>query len=183
MKNKRTVLLLGFLLIAGALGCGITDTVISNVVGGSMGNTVANLWADVPPLQGAQKQSLDLPVTAQLAIQGMLKASAASSEVGLDSFDWIAFTTNQTPQQVATFYNQDRMTSAGWNLKDAPGCTAGADASSGGGFCMFGKGKGSASEKGSLLFIVLAQDDKTKQTQVFYVRLDGLVTATPTRKP
>ena len=183
MKNKRTVPLLGFLLIAGALGCGITDTVISNVVGGSKGNTVVNLWADVPPLQSAQKQSIDLPVTAQLAIQGMLKASAASSDVGLDSFDWIAFTTNQTPQQVAAFYNQDRMTSAGWNLKDAPGCTASTDASVGGGFCMFGKGKGSASEKGSLLFIVLAQDDKTKQTQVFYVRLDGLVTATPTKKP
>lgn len=179
MKNKWQMLLLGLVVFAGLLGCGVTDTVLSNIVGGSKGNTVASLWSDVPPIQGAQKQSLDMPIAAQLAIQGMMKASASSSDVSLKQFDWIGFTTSQTPDQVAAFYTTDRMKAAGWDMQDQPGCGASAGALSGGeGFCVFGKGK--PSEKQTVLFIVLAQDAKTKQTQVFYVRLEGIVTATPT---
>jgi hypothetical protein len=182
VKRNLQALSLAALVAWGLLGCSLTDTLLSNVVGGSKGNTVASLWSDVPPPQGGQKVALDLPVTVQLAIQGMIKASASSSDVSLDSFDWIAFSTSQTPEQVAAYYNMDRMKAAGWNLQDQPGCSASADSSSGGGgFCMFGKGQGTANQKGALLFIVLGQDDKTKQTQVFYVRLEGIVNKTPTK--
>ena len=164
------------------LGCGLIDTLVSNTVGGAKGNTVSNLWSDVPPLTGAQKVTLDLPITVQLVIQGLIKASASSNDVQLDQFDWIAYSTTQTPPQVAAFYSNAKMAATGWNLKDMPGCTIGSDPSSGGGFCVFGKGKATANEKGAILFIMLAQDDKTKQTQVYFVRLEGIINlATPTK--
>lgn len=182
MKRTIYILALGPALLFGLLACGVTDTVLSNVAGGSKGNTVANLWPDVPPIPGAQKLSLDLPLTMQLAIQGMIKASASSSDVNLSAFDWIAFTTAQTPDQVSAFYSLDRMKAAGWSSDNQMGClgtTATTPVS--GGFCIFSKGQ--PGQKQSVLFIVPAEDNQTKQTQVFYVRLEGIVTATPTRSP
>ncbi len=182
MKRKLKAFALITLLFFGALGCSITDTLLSNAVGGSKGNTVANLWSDVPPLPGAQKIALDLPVTVQLAIQAMVKASASTSDVNLDQFDWIAFSTPQTPDQVTAFYSMDRMTQLGWNSKDQPGCNAGTETSGiAGGFCAFAKGAATPNDKGAVLIIVAAQDYKTKTTQVYYVRLEGVVNKTPTK--
>jgi len=182
MKKQFQFLALAFVAVIALLGCGLTDQLVANTVGGAKGNTVSNLWSDVPPIPGAQKQNIDLPITVQLAIQGLIKAGAASNEVQLDQFDWIAYSTTQTPQQVGAFYSKEKMTAAGWNAKDAGGCSIGGDANGGGGICAFGKGKATANEKGSGLFIILAQDDKTKQTQVYFVRLEGIViTATPTK--
>ncbi len=189
MKNKLYAGLVTTAIFFALLGCGIIDQVVNNTVGGAIGgakgNTVSNLWSDVPPIQGAQKLSLDLPLTVQLGIQALIKTSAASEGGSIDSFDWIAYTTNQTPQQVATFYSAQRMQGAGWKSdKDQPGCVSGNDTSGiGGAFCAFAKGKGTPNEKASVLFIVPVQDDKTKQTQVFYVRLEGITfEKTPTPK-
>jgi hypothetical protein len=174
MRNKWYGVVIGAMMFLGVLGCGLTDTVLSNVVGGSKGNTVAALWPDVPAIQGAQREAMDLPLPVQVAIQGLMKASASSSDAKLDKFDWIVFTTPQTPQDVFSFYANDRMASQGWNVKDQPGCTGGtASSGAAGGVCIFGKG--AAGTQQSVLFIVLGQDDKTKQTQVFYVRIDGIL--------
>lgn len=182
MKRKIRIVALGALVFFGMLGCSVTDTILNNTVGGSKGNSVANLWQDVPSLPGAQKLALDMPVTVQLAIQAFMKTSASSGDVSLDQFDWIAYSTPQTPDQVTAYYSLDRMTQQGWNLKDQPGCTGGTDTSGvGGGICLFGKGQATATNKGDVLVIFLAQDDKTKQTQVFYIRLAGIVNKTPTK--
>ncbi len=188
MKTKLYAAFAALAIFFGLLGCGIIDQVLNNAVGGAIGgakgNTVSNLWSDVPPIQGAQKLSLDLPLTAQLMIQALIKTSASSQGGNIDSFDWIAFSTSQTPQQVAAFYTSQRMQAAGWKLdKDQPGCVSGSDTSGiGGAFCAFAKGKGTTSEKGAILFIVPVQDDQTKQTQVYYVRLEGIITGgTPSR--
>ncbi len=181
MNRKWPMLMFGLFGLV-LLSCGVTDTVISNVAGGSKGNTVASLWSDVPTIPGAQKQSLELPISMQLAIQGLIKASAASGDVNLDRFDWIAYTTSQTPVQVTALYSHERMLAAGWSSDNQPGCSSGSDTSGlGGGFCIFARGK--APEKQSVLFIILAQDESTKQTQVYYVRMDGNFTGTPTRSP
>lgn len=184
MKRQILGLALGWLLIVGLAGCGLADSMIGNVMGGSKGNTVASLWPDVPSIQGAQKSTLDLPLTVQLAIQGAIKASASNSDVNLDSFDWIAYSTTQTPDQVSKFYTLDRMKTAGWVLPDQPGCTVGnssKDANISGGFCLFGKGQATPTDKGTLLLMIMAQDDSTKQTQIFYVRLTGVINKTPTK--
>lgn len=182
MKEKFQMVALSALVFFGLLGCALINTVVNNTVGGSKGNSVASLWSDVPTLPGAQKIALELPVTVQLAIQAVMKTSASSSDVSLDQFDWIAYSTPQTADQVTAYYTLDRMTHLGWNSKDQPGCNAGSDTSGvGGGVCFFAKGKATPTDKGDVLIIILAQDDTTKQTQVFYIRLAGIVNKTPTK--
>ena len=121
-------------------------------------------------------------MTVQLAIQALMKTSASSNEVSLDKFDWIAYSTPQTIDQVSAYYTKERMTALGWSATDQPGCNTGADTSGlAGGICVFAKGQATPNDKGAVLFIVLGQDDKTKQTQVYYVRLEGVITKTPTK--
>ena len=172
MKNQLIRVISTVLIASVLLGCGAVSTVTNLAGVGKSAGTVQNLWSDVPPLDGAQKANLDLPLPAQLAVQAFAKASAADSQVQLDKFDLIAFTTSQAPQDVTGFYTQERMAALGWTLKDQPGCTGATNEQGvGGAICIFGK---PGTDKQSLLFIALGQDDKTKQTEVFYVRFDGL---------
>ena len=171
MKTRLTFIL-GIILVTGLLlGCGMVSTASTLVNGGKGEGTVQNLWPDVPPLDGAKKVDSQLPLTARLAIQAIVKASASSNDVKLDQLNFIAFTTAKTPQDVTAFYTQERMAAAGWNVKDQPGCTGLSSEGGGGGLCIFGKD----SAEQSVLFIAMAEDGKTKQTQVFYVRFDGLI--------
>lgn len=169
MKGKY-VLLVGLVLLGAlAAGCDLAK----NITGQNAG-TVANLWADVPALDGATKLNLDIPLPVQLIVQGFIQAANndSSNDVKLDKFDFIAYQTAQSPQQVAEFYTTERMQAAGWNSEDAVGCTAGTDNTSGAtGFCVFGK-KGDGGKQ-TILLILPVQDNQTKQTQVFYIRFEG----------
>ncbi len=166
---KRGLLLLGLLaLVITVTACGA----VSSLTGGK-GGTVSTMWPDVPVFEGATKSNIDLPLPMRLAIQGIVKASAQSNDTQLDKFDFIAYTTPKTPEDVAAFYTQERMAAAGWNQADQPGCAGAGGNTAGfaGGFCVFGKQDG---DKGSALFIIAANDEKSQQTQLFYVRFDGI---------
>ena len=150
-------------------GCGAADALL----GGSKGGTVTKLWADVPAMDGATQSDIAMPLAAKLILQGVMKASAQSEGASLESFDFIAFTTSKTPEEVQKFYTNEKMVSAGWNGKDQPGCTGGTnDAGLGGAICIFGKGDG-PDKGGAALFMMVGQDEKTKQTNIFYVRMEG----------
>lgn len=169
----KKILVMALAAALALTGCGAVSNVVGNAIGGKS-NTAANLWPDVPALDGAAKTNVDIPLPLKLAAQAMVKASAASNDAKLDSFDVIAFSTKKTPQDVGAFYTAAKMQGLGWNLADQPGCMVGSDSSSaGGGFCMFGK-KNADGKTGSVLLLALAQDDKTKDTQVFYMRFDGV---------
>lgn len=169
MKGKH-VLVIGLVLLgAFAAGCDLAR----NFTGQNAG-TVANLWADVPALDGATKVNLDIPLPMQLIIQGFIQAANndSSSDVKLDKFDFIAYQTAQTPEQVEDFYSAERMKAAGWNSEDAVGCAGSTENSSGvPGLCVFGK-KGDGGKQ-TILLILPVPDDQTKQTQVFYIRFEG----------
>ncbi|MBI4670672.1 MAG: hypothetical protein HY741_03260 [Chloroflexi bacterium] len=169
MRIKCVLLILVVLVGVLVAGCDLAK----NVTGQNAG-TVANLWSDVPALDGATKVNLDLPLPVQLIIQGFIQAANndSSSDTRLDKFDFIAYQSALTPQQVAEFYTLEKMQAAGWNSSDTPGCTAGTgDTSGSAGFCVFGKtGDGG---KQTVLLILPVQDDQTKQTQVFYIRFEG----------
>jgi len=167
------LLALCFLLAVASLasGCGLAK----NLTGQNAG-TVSELWSDVPALDGATKANIDIPLPLQLIIQGFIQAANAdkSNTTKLDKFDFIAFQTDMTPQQVGEFYTLDKMKAAGWNAEDMPGCATGADtsgAASAAGFCVFGKtGDGG---KSTALMIIPFKDDNQKQTQVFFVRFEA----------
>ena len=143
--------------------CGIINTL---TCGGGPG-TVSTLWADVPAFTGASKANLDLPLPAKLAVQGVFQGK----------LDFISYTTGSPMQDVQNFYSAERMQATGWNAESG-GCTGNASANPlpQGAFCFFGK-KEEGKDIG--LAIVITQDDKTRQTQIFYVRIDVTTTPTP----
>ncbi len=169
MNIKNKMIGFGLAALLTLSGCGAADALL----GGSKGGTVTTLWADVPALDGATQSDIAMPLAAKLILQGMIKASAQSEGAKLDSFDFIAFTTSKTPEEVQNFYTIEKMTAAGWNGKDQPGCTGGkSDAGLGGAICIFAKGDG-PDKGGAALFMMIGQDEKTKQTNIFYVRVEG----------
>jgi len=166
MKTKHLLVLAAAVLVA-AMGCGLLDSVVNQAVsGGKPAGTVADLWSDVPKMDGMNKVNMDLPLPAQLAIKAIAQGN----------LDFIAYTTNKTPADVVNFYSADRMKSAGWN-SDSSGCSAsaGTTGGAGGGICVFER---TISGKDNVLMIVIAQDDQSKQTQLFFVRVSDMGTPT-----
>lgn len=169
MNIKKTMIGFGLAAMLTLSGCGVADSLL----GTSKGGTVTKLWADVPPMDGATQSDIGMPLAAKLIFQGIIKAQAGSNGDKLDSFDFIAYTTPKTPDEVQQFYTKEKMVSAGWDGKDQPGCTGGTnDQGLGGAVCVFGKGDG-PDKGGAALFMMIGQDEKSKQTQIFYVRIEG----------
>jgi hypothetical protein len=161
MRTKPILILLLAAVLLATAGCG-----------GGKGGTVSNMWSDVPTLPDSKKADFKLPLPIRLIMQTAVKASASDSDVNLDKFDFLGYSTSKSPQEVTEFYTQERMSEAGWNKTDQPGCMSGSDGQGlgGGGFCVFGKDDGN---KQSVLFIATAQEEGKNDTQVFYVRFDG----------
>ena len=174
MRNKKMLLLVAAAMLL-TMACGMFNGVSGLVNGQNSGTAITQMWADVPQMEGMTKANIDLPLPAKLAIQGFVK----SSSKGDGSLDFISFTTKSTAQDIYSFYSLDKMTAAGWNLKDQTGCAGDQTTTAGGGFCFFGKE--SEGNTGSVLSIFVAEDAKTKETTVFFVRVD--VKNIPTKEP
>ncbi len=159
MKRKTALFLVLVLTIAALTACG----------GGSSSKSI---WPDVPIPPDAKGSDVRLPLPMRLLIQAAMRASASSNDVDVDKFDFVGYTTAQTPQQVAEFYSTERMSAAGWQVAEGLGCTTGMDEQSsiGGGFCMFAK---DGDSQQSVLFIATASEDNAKKTNIFFVRFDG----------
>jgi hypothetical protein len=154
MRTSTSILAL-ILVLAVAISCRLAETLTGNPKAG----TVSSLWPDVPPLAGATKADLEIPLGARLAIRAMMQGK----------INFIAFTTDQSAQGVKDFYSNERMKAAGWTPSDK-GCIGDTDdKDSHGAVCLF-KRKDGKMEEG--LAIVLAQDEKTKKTEIFYARID-----------
>jgi hypothetical protein len=143
------------LVLAVAISCRLVE----NLGGGPKAGTVSSLWPDVPPLAGATKADLEIPLGARLVIRAMTQGKV----------NFIAFTTDQSASDVQAFYSNERMKTAGWTPNDK-GCIGDTeDQKSQGAVCFF-KRKDGPREEG--LAIVLAQDEKTKKTEIFYARIE-----------
>ena len=152
MRNTILVLLLA---VTACSSCRMIDT----LSGSGKAGTVNSLWPDVPPIAGATKADLALPLGARLAIRAAMQGKVS----------FIAFSTEQTPQEVQNFYTRERMKAAGWTAAER-GCISDTeDKESQGAVCLFDHQSGSKKEG---LAIVLAQDEKSKQTDIFYARID-----------
>ena len=176
MAQKRLFILAWVLFLLGGLSsaCGVLDTMTSAVTGGTKSGSVDKLWVDVPPMQGATQADLGLPAVAQLAIQSVAQGK----------FEFIAYTTDRSGNDVANYYSKEAMQAAGWADTSQPGCTSGmiggSNQQQGGAYCVFGRKEAG---KDIRLFIVALADDKTKKTQLYYVRVDATSSATPTPTP
>jgi hypothetical protein len=155
MRATTSILALT-LVLAVAVSCRLAET----LTGDPKAGTVSSLWPDVPPLAGATKADLELPLGPRLAIRAAMQGRV----------NFIAFTTDQSAQAVKDFYTNERMKAAGWTAIDK-GCVADTqDQETHGALCLF-KRKDGQKEEG--LAIILARDEKTKKTEIFYVRVDA----------
>ena len=154
MKAFTPVLAL-ILIAAVALSCRFAES----LTGDPKAGTVSSLWPDVPPLAGATKADLEIPLGARLAIRALMQGK----------INFIAFTTDRSATEVQAFYSKERMRAAGWtpNEKGCIGDTE--DKDNHGAICFFQRKDGNKAEG---LAIVVAQDTKTKQTEIFYARID-----------
>ena len=151
------------LLTTAVLSCRFAES----LTGDPKAGTVSSLWPDVPPFAGAEKADLQIPLGARLAIRAFMQGK----------INFIAFTTDQSATDVQDFYTNERMKAAGW-LSDK-GCVGDTeDKNHHGAVCLYthrhemNSGANSDGSKDEGLAIVVAYDDKTKKTQIFYVRID-----------
>jgi hypothetical protein len=85
-------------------------------------------------MDGPSKTDTQIPLAMNLAREAYLEA-ASQSQAGQD---YVAFTSNKQPADVSAYHTADRMTAAGWNNQDAPGCVYDTSAvTSAGAFCIF----------------------------------------------
>jgi hypothetical protein len=170
------------------MSCSLASTVVNGVAnkvgnvvtGGGDAGTVAQLWPDVPKMDGLTQENLQLPVAAKIALEGVMNASMG----GKGTINFIAFTTTKTTQDIVDYYTTDKMTAAGWNQPDQAGCTStnsdtnGSTPGVGGGICFFGRNM--ENNKQAMLGIFIGQDSSTNKTQVFFMRIEA---AAPTPTP
>ncbi|HUI88559.1 MAG TPA: hypothetical protein VLX61_07510 [Anaerolineales bacterium] len=181
MKMKFALLIL---FLSASLACGLLNNAVNQAVGsGSNYQTVSSLWSDVPPMDGLQPSQMDLPLPVKLLMRTILGNLGRLNPQGQDqttgNIDWIVFTTTKSPTDVENFYTNARMVASGWDDAGQDStCVSSNDASSAqvGAFCAFQKQKDNTQ-----LAIIITQDASTKQTDVFFLRLQESPTAVPTQ--
>lgn len=181
----RRVIVLGFLVVAlpMVLACGLTNTITNTVAGGGNYTQASAMWSDVPQMDGlTPNPTADLPTGVKLIMRLVLGNLGRLNGPGQDqttgNIDWLAFNSTGSPDDVMNYYTADRMTAAGWDQADSSGCqNSSSDGTSPGSvFCVFGK---QANGTQTLLAVIATQDANTKQTSVFFLRLEEAA-ATPT---
>ena len=161
MKSKVMVLslLVGALIFTSA--CGMVSTLLS----GRSSGTVNDLWADVPRMDGMTKADMEMPLAAHLALQAMLQGR----------MDFIAYTTDGTPQSVLDFYTTERMAEQGWTTENGMGCFSDAETNAAGTICAYSK---TTDGKNEVLALVAANDEETNKTAIFFARVATSAEAT-----
>ena len=163
---RKPTAILGLVLIVGVV---VSCRMVESLTGNKNAGTVSSLWPDVPPFEGAKKADLQIPLGARLALRAMMQGK----------INFIAFTTDKSAQDVQNFYTNDRMKSAGWTPNEK-GCVGDTEGEKSQGAVCFYQRKDKGLQEG--LAIILAQDEKTKETDIFYARIDMTPpTPSPTR--
>ncbi len=146
------------------LGVVVSCRMIESLAGGEKAGTVSDLWPDVPRFEGAKKADLQIPLGPRLILRAVMQGK----------INFIAYTTEKSAQDVKDFYTNERMTSAGWTPHEK-GCVGDTeDQKNQGAACFYERKNGSKQE---VLAIIVAEDDKTKQTNIFYARIDTTPTS------
>ena len=154
MKTRNTFLMC-LLVLTLCISCRLVDSLTTNESAG----TVERLWADVPAFDGATKAEMTVPLGVRLMIRAAMQGKV----------NFIAFTTDKSAQEVQDFYSVERMKSAGWKTDDK-GCFGDTEGKKSEGTVCFFTRKDESKEEG--LAIILAEDEQSGQTDIFYARID-----------
>jgi hypothetical protein len=131
-------------------------------------------------LTPSQLEDLPLPIKLLMrtVIGNMGKLNPAGTDQTTGNVDWISFNSTGTPDDIKNFYTMDRMTGAGWDQTQSDSCLSGSDQGMPqvGAFCVFGKEQNGLQ---TMLAIFATQDETTKQTSAFFLRLEVAATPAP----
>ncbi len=185
--NKSIITALIAVLALAAVSCSAVNTAVNSaanqVVGGTNNMTVASqLWPDVPKMDSLAPSQMDMPLPVKLIMRAALGNLGRLNKAGEDqttgNIDWIVFTTSKTSDDVKNFFTAARMTVQGWEASKDFTCVSGSEqgVAQVGVFCVFQK---QAASQTTELLIVAAPDDQTKQTNLFFLRLEVAGTPTP----
>ncbi len=170
MKNVPASILFGVLALL-VMSCNLFDKFIG---GDENMKRATELWSDVPRMEDLTPSDMEMPLAIKLLMRTILGNLGRLNEEGEDKttgdIDWIVFTSSKTPTEVRDFYTNSRMTSFGsWEASKNSTCLDGSDKGISGVFCVFQK---QSDKKQIGLAIVAAQDDQTKKTNIFFLRLE-----------
>jgi hypothetical protein len=130
--------------------------------------SVAQLWSDVPPLEGMkQSQQTEMPLAIRALARPFLNALMGGLNNGKGAGHWdVAFfvLSGKTTRDVEAFYVPARMRNYGWQQQG--GCANMSQAT----FCSFQKKEGN---KGTGLLVIAADDDEHKSTALYYIRQEA----------
>lgn len=156
MVARKPMAILALLLLLGVV---VSCRMVESLTGGEKAGTVSNLWPDVPPFEGATKTDLQIPLGYRLILRAAMQGK----------INFIAFNTTRSAQEVKDFYSAERMKAAGWTPSDK-GCIGDTDDKKNqGAVCTFQRKDGARQEG---LAIIVAENEKSKLTDIFYARID-----------
>lgn len=170
MRRYMTSALVAVMLLA-VMSCSLVD----RFTGGADMKPVAQLWPDVPAMDGLTRTEEDMPIGTKLILRTIIGNLGLMNKDGEDrstgDIDWTWYSGNKTVADVQAFYSADKMASAGnWEKgKNAP-CIDGKEKGVDGTICVFQKKVG---DRSAGLIIMAMTDDKTKKTDVYYLRIEG----------
>ena len=183
--NKRKIIIFLVVTALALLACDVSglanvaQQAASDVTSGGSGSgltSVSELWADVPRMDGLTGSDIEMPLVTKIFMQSLM--SSALNDANANA-DLAVFSTTQSVADVQAFYSSERMQAAGWDSSEgADTCFGGGEAGAQdvGLFCVFSK-QDSSSQTG--LMIIATQNTDNNNTDIFFVRLEGLTTPTP----
>jgi hypothetical protein len=129
---------------------------------------VAQLWSDVPPLEGmTPSQQTEMPLAIRVIARPFLDAMMRGLNNGKEAGHWdVAFyvLNGKTTRDVEAFYVPARMQKYGWQQQG--GCATANQLT----FCSFQKKEG---DKAAGLLIISADDQEHKSTALYFLRQDA----------
>jgi hypothetical protein len=174
--KRKSLSLLHLLLIPVVLACGIVNTVTDSVTGGDSFKPAAELWSDVPRMDGLTPGELEeLPLPVKLLMRTILgnlgRLNAEGEDQTTGNVDWISYDHSGAPQDVSSFYTAELMAANGWEAESSAACAAGSatGVAESGVFCSFQKTENGIQK---LLTIIATQEDASEPTSVFFLRLE-----------
>ena len=169
---KRIQIGVLFAVLTVATACSLPNPLKGGGGGGDSSFKVASeLWSDVPKMDGLSPSKLEMPLFIKVLMRTSL--NQVGGRGGKDTGDWIVFETSKTPDEIKSFYSNQRMADAGWDKTEKSTCLSGSDQgiSQVALVCVFGKQVG---DKDIGLMMVTAQDQGTRKSNVFFVRVEVL---------
>ena len=174
MKKVHLSVIFVVLILSG-LSCRLAGRLAERAAGGddAMKRSV-ELWSDVPKMDGLAESEMELPLMIKVLMRTVLNNLWRLNKKNEDKTpvagDWIAFTTASAPADIQSFYTNDRMTSFGsWEASKEKTCLDGKESGIDGTLCAFQK---VANGKEIMLAVIAVKDDSTKETNVFFLRLE-----------